>query len=152
MSCIVPDNEPSDEYVFKELGVFIDGRDQAYSFRPPKKYKPTKQAFWCTRNLHRIVCNSGRLDYSELSDILPTAVKGEYFATATEKCKVHGNLLDEEKEDLEVHDCPKSQDLVDEEIWICSSYPFRHKTTLHCSERKAKMFGNWIMKHLMLES
>ena len=94
--------------------------------------------------------NSGRLDYSELSNILARAVKSEYFAEGTEKCKIFGNLLDKKVENLEDHGSRKVQELVDEENWICSSYPFRHKTTLHCAERKAKLFGNWIMHHLML--
>ena len=76
MSCILLDTELADKGVFKELGVFVDGKVQGYSFRPPKKFKPKKQAFWCTRNLHRIVWNPGCLDYSELSNILPRAVKG----------------------------------------------------------------------------
>ena len=76
MSCIVLDIGLAHKNVIKELGVFIDGKVQGYSFRPPKKYKPTKQAFWCTRNWHGNVWNSERLDYSELSNILPTAVKG----------------------------------------------------------------------------
>ena len=59
-------------------------------------------------------------------------------------------LLDKQVENLEDHGCPKVQDLVGEEIWICSSYPFRHKTTLHCAERKAKLFGNWIMRNSLL--
>ena len=135
MSCIVLDIELADKNVMKELGVFIDVKVQGYSFRPPKKYKPTKQAFWCTRNLHGIVCNSGRLDYRELSNILPRAVNGEHFAKATEKFTILGNLLDKEVENLEDHGCLKVQDLVDEEKWRCSSYPFRHKTTLPCAER-----------------
>ena len=96
--------------------------------------------------------NSGRLDYSQLSNILPRAVKGEYFAKGKEKCQILGNLLDKRVENLEDHGCPKVQDLVDEEIWICSSYPFRHKTTLHfhCAERKTKLFDNWILRHSML--
>ena len=61
-----------------------------------------------------------------------------------------GNLLDKGVEKLQDHGCPKDQDLVDEEIWICSSYPFRHKSTLHCAERKENLFGNWIIRHLML--
>ena len=71
MCCIAVDIEPADKNVIKELRVFIDGKVHWYSFPPPKKYKPTKQAFWCTRNLHRIVQNSGRLDYNDLSNILP---------------------------------------------------------------------------------
>ena len=81
--CIVLVIELEDKNAFKELGDFSDGKVQAYSFRPSKKYKPTKQAFWCTRNLHGIVWNGERWDYSELSDILPRAVKGEYFAKGT---------------------------------------------------------------------
>ena len=89
------------------------------------------------------------LDNSVLS-IFPRAVKGEYFAKGTEKCKILGILLVKEVDILEDHCCPKVQDLVDEEIWICSSYPFRHKATSHYAERKAKLFGDWIMRHLML--
>ena len=71
MSCIILDLELVDKNVIKVLGVFVDGRVQRYSFRPPKKYNPTKQSFWCTRNIDRIVWNSRRLDYSELPNILP---------------------------------------------------------------------------------
>ena len=95
--------------------------------------------------------NSGCLDYSVLLNILPRAVKGEYFAKNTEKGKILGNLFDKEVEEFENHGCLKVQDLVDEEICICSSYPFRQKTTLHCAERKAKLFINWIMRHSMLK-
>ena len=101
-------------------------------------YKRTKQTFWCTRSLHGIVWNSGCLDYTERADILPRAVKGEYFGRRTEKCKFFGNSLDKEVEKLEDHGCSKLQDLVDKELWIRSSYPLNYKTTLHCAERKAK--------------
>ena len=112
--------------------------------------KYTKQVFWCTRNLHAIVWISGRLDYSELWNILPGAVKGDYFAKGLKKGKIFGNLLVKDVENFEDHDCSKFQDLIDEENCICLSYPFRNKTTLHCAVRKAKLFGNWIMRHLML--
>ena len=79
MSCIVLDIELADKNVVKELGVFVKGKVQGYSFRPPKKYKPTKQAFRCTRILHRFVWNCGCLVYSELANILQRAVQGEYF-------------------------------------------------------------------------
>ena len=51
----VPDNELADKNVFEELGIFIDGSFQGYIFRLAKKYKPTKQAIRCTRNLHIFV-------------------------------------------------------------------------------------------------
>ena len=150
MSCIVLDIELADKNVMKDLGVFIDGKVQGYLMHPPEKYKTTKQSFWCTRYLHGIVWNSARLVYSELSNILPRVLKGENFARRTQKCKILGNFLGKDVENLEDHGCPKVQDLVDEETWICLSYPFRHKTILHCGERKAKWFGNWIMRHLIL--
>ena len=86
MSRIVLDFELADKKINKKLGIFTDGKVQGYSFRPPKKYKPTKQALWCTRNLQGIVWNSGRLDSSELSNTLPRAVIGEYFAKGFEIC------------------------------------------------------------------
>ena len=52
-------------------------------------------------------------------------------------------------ENLEDHGCPNVQDLVDEEMWICSSYPFRQNTTFHCAELKAKLFSIRIMCPLM---
>ena len=94
MSFILVDDELADKNVIKELGVFIDGKVQGYSFCPPKKYKPTKQASWCTRKMHGIVWNSGGLYFSGLSNLLLGAVKGEYFAKRTEKCKFLGNSLD----------------------------------------------------------
>ena len=36
------------------------------------------------------------LDYSERANLLPRAVKFEYFAKVTEKSKILGNLLDKE--------------------------------------------------------
>ena len=94
MPCIELDIELADENLLRELGVSINGNVQGYLFRPPKKCEPTKQAFWCTRNLHKIVWNSGYLGYSELPNILPREIKGEYFAKGTKNCKILGNLMD----------------------------------------------------------
>ena len=41
----------------------------------------------------------------------------------------------------------KFQYLVDDEMWICSSYPFKEGTTLHSAERKAIFFGLWTMQN-----
>ena len=77
----------------------------------------------------------------------------EYFARVTERCTTLGTFLDKDLEKLDDHGCPKIQDLVVEEMWICSSYPFRHKTTLHtlkCAESEAKLLGNWTIQHSRL--
>ena len=92
MSCIVVDNQLAEKNVFNELGTFFVGKIQGYSFRPPKEYQPTRQAFWCTRILHIIVWKSGSWDYCELSIILHRAVKGEYFAKGTEICKLQDDF------------------------------------------------------------
>ena len=115
MSCFLLDIELADIKINKDLEVFIDGRVQGYSCRPPKKYKPTKQAFWCKRHLQGIVWNNGCLDFSEITNILPRDVTGGYFANGTEKCRRLAPLVDEEVENLINHSCPKAQDLVDEE-------------------------------------
>ena len=60
--------------------------------------------------------------------------------------------MGKEVEKLEDHGCFKVHDLVNEEKWIFSSHFFRNKTTLHCAERKAKLFGNCLLHHLKLYS
>ena len=60
--------------------------------------------------------NSGRLDYSELSNILPNSVKGVYFAKGTENAIFSAkDWIDKKVENLEAHGSPKVQDLADEE-------------------------------------
>ena len=149
ITCILLDIEPADINDFKELGVRLTG-NSVLSLRPPMKYKLTKQAFWCTRNVHGIVWNSRCFYYFELPNILPRDVNGKYFAKGTENCNILGNSLDKKLENLDDHGCFKNRDLADEEFWIWSSYPFGHKTTLECAERKAKLLGHWEVQILKL--
>ena len=147
---IVLDIELGDDNVIRELAVFIDGKFQGYSFCPPKKYKSTKQAFCCTRNLHGIVWNSGCLDYSELLSILAIAVKGEYFAKEQKNARFLAIFWKNRWEIWKITTVPMLKfSLI--ENWVCSSYPFRHQATLHCAERKAMNFGVWTMQHLKLQ-
>ena len=46
MSLIVLDIELTEKNIIKELGLFIDGSLQGFSFCPPKTFKPNKQASW----------------------------------------------------------------------------------------------------------
>ena len=85
MSSLLLDVEFADKNVLKELGVFSYVNVQGYSLHPPKKYKPTKQAVWYTRNLHGFVWNSGSLDNFEIANILPRVAKGEYSAKGTKE-------------------------------------------------------------------
>ena len=43
MSLILLDIERTEKNVIKELGLFIDGCVQGFSFCPPKTFKPNKQ-------------------------------------------------------------------------------------------------------------
>ena len=150
MSCKALGIEFVDINVSKELGVFIDVKFQGYSLCLPKKYKPTKRAFRWTRNLQGMVWNSGCKDYSETPNILPGELKDEYFGEGTEKCKILGSFFDKEVENLDDHGCPKFRDLADEETCICSSFPFRHKTTLHCADSTTKLPGDGTMQQITL--
>ena len=115
------------------MGVVFDGKAQGYSFRPPKRYKATNQSLCSKKELQGIVWNSGRLYNTEVANIFIRDVKGEYFAKMTQNIKVLGDLVGKELENLDDHGIPKIGDPgeADEEVWICSSYPFTHKTTFH---------------------
>ena len=149
MSCIVLDIELTDKNVIKELGVFIDGSVQGFSFCPPKTFKPNKQSSWNTKHLHGLAWSSGNLDYEKLFAVFYDIkmMNAEVFAKGFEKCRLLTSLLGQNVENLDDYGCPKIQDL-GHSLWICSSYPFRHKTRLHCAERKAKVYGEWTMQHL----
>ena len=99
-----------------------------------------------------IAWSSGKLDYDKLSaDFYDIKVmKAEVFAEGLEKSRLLTSLLGQNVEKLDDYGCPKNQDLVKtDSLWICSNYLFRHKTRLQwCGERKAKVYGEWVMQHL----
>ena len=151
MSCIVLDIELTEKNIIEEMGLFIDGFVQGFSFCPPKTFKPNKQTTWNTSHLHGIAWSSGKLDYHKVSAILYDIklMNAEVFAEGLEKCRLSTSLLGQNVENLVDYGCPKIQDLVrTDSLWICSNYLFRHKTRLHCAERKAKVHGESAMQHL----
>ena len=151
MSLIVLDIELTGKNVIKELGLFIDGSVQGFSFCTPKTFKPNKQTTWNTIHLHGIAWSSGKLDYDKLFAVFYDikVTNAEVFAKALEKCTLLTRLLGQNVEKLDDYDCPKIQGLVKtDSSWICPSYLFRHKTRLHCAERKTKVYGEWAMQHL----
>ena len=66
MSLIVIDIELFEKNIIKELGLFIDGSVQGFSFCPRKTFKPKKQATWNTGHLHGTAWSSGKLEYEKL--------------------------------------------------------------------------------------
>ena len=73
-------------------------------------------------------------------------MNAEVFAKGIEKYKLLTGLLGKNVKDLNDYGCPKIQNLVGEgkanSLCICSRYPLRHKTRLHCAESKAKSMEN----------
>ena len=65
MSLIVLDIELTEKNIIKELGLFIDGSSEGFSFCPQKTFKP-KKTTWNTSHLHGIAWSSGKLDYEKL--------------------------------------------------------------------------------------
>ena len=66
-------------------------------------------------------------------------MNAKVFAKGLEKCRLLTRLLGQNVETLDDYGCPKILDLLGEgkanSLWICSRYPFRHKTRLHCAKR-----------------
>ena len=95
MSCIVLDIELTDKNINKELGLFIDGSLQGFSFCPPKTLKPIKQTSWNTKHLHGIAWSSGKLDYEKLFAVFYDikVMNAEVFAEGLEKCRLLTRLL-----------------------------------------------------------
>ena len=145
------DIELTEKNIIKELGLFIDGSLQGFSFCPPMSFKPNKQTSWDTKPLHGLAWSSRKLDYEKLFAIFYDlkVMNAEVFAKGLEKCRLLTTLLGQNVENLDDYACPKIEDLVKtDSSWICSSYPFRHKTRLHCAERKGNVYREWAMKHL----
>ena len=151
MSCIVLDIELTEKNISEELGLFIDGSVQGFSFCPPETFKSNKQTTWNTRHLHGIAWSSGKLDYEKLFAVFydTKVMNAEVIAKGLEKCRLLTSLLGQNVENLDDYGCPKIQDRVKtDSLWNCSSYPSRHKTKLYCAEKKAKVYGEWAMQHL----
>ena len=102
-------------------------------------------------HLHGNSKSSGKLDYDNLFAIFCDikVTNAEVFAKGLETCRLLTRFIGRNVENLDDYGCPKIQDLVRmDSSWICSIYPFRHKTKLHSAERKAKVNGEWAMQHL----
>ena len=124
MFLIVLEIELTVKNVIKELGLFIDGSLEEFSFCPRKTYRPNKQTTWSTSHLHGIACSSGKLDSDKLLGVFydMKVMKAEVLARGVEKCRLLTKLLGQNVENLDDYGCPKTQDLVQaDSSRICSS-------------------------------
>ena len=148
MSCIVLDVELTEKNIIKELGLFIDGSVQGFSFCPPKTFKPNKQTTWNTKHLHGIAWSSGKLDYEKFFAVFYDikVMNAEVFAKGFEKYRLLSNLLGQNVESLDDYGCPKIQDLVKtDSLWICSGYAFRNPKQNKASLCREKSKCVWRM-------
>ena len=95
MSLIVLDIELTEKNIIKELGLFIDGSLQGFSYCPPKTFKPNKQTSWNTKHLHGIAWSSGKLGYEKLLAVFYDikVMNAEVLAKGLETCILLTNLL-----------------------------------------------------------
>ena len=114
MSCVVLDIQLTEKNIKKELGLFIDGSVQGFSFCPSKTFKPNKQTSWNTKHLHGIAWSSGKLAYDKLFAVFYDikVMNAKVFAKGLEKCRLLTSLLGQNVENLDNYVCPKKQDLV----------------------------------------
>ena len=156
MSLILLHIELTEEKIIEELGLFIDGSLQRFSICPPETFKSNKLTTWNTSHLHGMAWSSRKLVYEKLFTVYQDlkVMNAEVFAKGVEKFRLLARLLGQNVEGLDDYGCPKVQNIVGEgkadSSWISSSYPFRHKATLRCAQRKAKVYGGWAMQHLSL--
>ena len=117
MSCIVLDIELTEKNIIKELGLFIDGSVQGFSFCPPKTFKPNKQTTSNTRQLHGTAWSSGKLEYEKpfavFYDI--NVMNAELFVERLEKCGLLTSLLRQIVENLDDYGCSKFKSLLEKQ-------------------------------------
>ena len=109
MSLVVLVIELTEKNIIKELGLFIDGSLDGFSFCPPNTFKPNKRTSWNTKHLHGIAWSSGKLDYEKLFAVFYDikVMNTEVFAKGLEKCRLLTNLLGQNVEMLDDYSCPK---------------------------------------------
>ena len=135
MSLIVKDIELTEKNIIKELGRFIDGSVQGFSFCPPKTFKHNKLTTWNTSHLHGIAWSSGKLEYEKLFAVFYDikVLNAEVSAKGSQKCRLLTRLLGQNVENLDDYGCPKIQELVGE--GKANSWPFR-SALVNLSDKK----------------
>ena len=109
MSLIVLDVELTEKNIIKELGLFIDGSVQGFSFCPPTAFKPNKQTTWNTSHLHGVAWSFGQLDYDKLFAVFYDikVFNAEVVAKGLEKGRLLTKLRGQNVENLDDYAFPK---------------------------------------------
>ena len=154
MFCIVLDFEPADKIYIEDSGVLVEGNVHRYSLCPPRKVRTNKTSNFVYENIARNCVEQWLFGLQWASRHSSQRCTGRTVCKTNKKLKILGNSMDKNVENMDDHGCPKIRKFVDPEafweMWVSSSYPFRHRTTFHCTERKPKLLCQWTMQHLNL--
>ena len=151
--CIVVDIECFYNDVIKELGIHGGTFSRSFTFKPPychdKCTTEEKQVnSFITKMCHLIGWNGGFYKYSQMDDIVQRyIIPGVgYYAKGGKKCEILSKLFKIPFHDLNDLGCPaiELQDLKNN--FECESFPSRHRRSLHCAQRKAGVYYNWLIE------
>lgn len=139
--------------VIKELAFCCGTFHAGFLFKPPKLLSQCTEAekntnMWLTRNLHEIAWNAGTLDYSMLSSVIEGIIQARgpdvvFLAKGHEKCLLLSKLFERDFINLETRGCLRIKDLPPGR-GVCESYRHRHTNSLHCAQRKAIIYLDWL--------
>lgn len=147
---IVVDVEMFYNNVIKELA-FCSGTFHAgFIIKPPKPIVQCTKVEKCTNNwltthFHRIPWDAGTIEYSYLPIIVklirrPDAI---FYTKGSEKRNILSELFNKTFIDLETMGCPKVEELPTDRD-VCDSYWGHHRDSLHCAQRKAILYYDWL--------
>lgn len=153
---VVIDVELFPTNIIKELGICYGTYSRSFTFRPPYSLvectKPDKrQIKWLSNNLHFLTWDSGEYEYNEMQTIIATLkpTMALYYCKGAEKAALLTSLFGHTVFNLENLNCPNACEIdacFGEE---CGSHTSdMHKQSLHCAQRKAVRFSNWLKNNL----
>ena len=95
MPLIILEIELTEKNIIKELGLFIDGSLQEFSFCSTTTCTSDKFTKWNASHLHGIERSSGKLDYDKLFDVFYDikVMNAKLFAEGLETCRLLTRIL-----------------------------------------------------------
>ena len=136
--------------IVKELGFCCGTYHAGFLFKPPLDFDKCSQRekqtnMWLTQNLHQIAWEVGDYHYKDLTTVVATLKRPNctYYAKGVQKCRLLTKLFNIPFKDLEDTFCPGIKELLSVRA-TCESYHKQHAYSLHCAQRKAIMYHDWM--------
>ena len=151
---IVIDVEIMSNNIVKELGICCGTYNAGFLIKPPNRFAQCTEQdqatnSWLMRNLHAIAWNAGTYEYCELPTIIQTLniPNAKFYAKGKANFSILSKLFQKIFINLDNRGCPTAIELVDQQ-WArrvkCDSYPERHGPSIHCAQKKAIMYHDWL--------